>query len=77
MSELPPRDHQLFAQLESVYRDTSFLLKTDQWVDFNKRVFVDRLPGDEESIDRLVKTGRVVDLGVLNRARHFVIKKKK
>jgi hypothetical protein len=77
MPELQPRDHQLYADLERAFDGLSFLLGKSQWADFESRTTLSVIDGDEESINRLVTLGKVVDLGSLNAKRHFVIKKKK
>jgi hypothetical protein len=77
VSELEPRDHQLLADLERAFPHKSFLLMEGKWTDFEARGTLATLPGDETSIDRLVKAGKVTDLGSMNGSRHFVIREGK
>jgi hypothetical protein len=76
LPKLKPRDFQLLADLERAFQGQSFLLKSERWTDFECRASLATMPGDEASVDRLVAEGKVVDLGSINRERHFAIKKK-
>lgn len=74
--ELEGRDFQLLADLERAFPRTSFLKKKEFWVSFDGRSTLSSMKGDVESIRRLIEKGKIVHLGELNSAEHFVVKKK-
>ena len=77
MSELLPRDHQLLADLERAFPSTSFVLASDKWMDFEKRSSLAYIPGDIESMRRLVRANKIKSLGSLNNEPHYSINRKK
>jgi hypothetical protein len=73
MQNLRPREHQLLADLERAFANTSFVLSDGKWMDFDKTSSLAAMDGDVASIERLVKAKKIKNLGTINGEPHYTI----